>query len=149
MSDVVRHVRGIEEVIYTLGRESVRRAILSWLYDTQDGAFNEETELQFCEGGSAVVTTRFASADTRPAGGDATEIAAPFTSGAGGRRRRTDAMTSVRNPSSTPPPEPTDAFPPPPDGHEAILDEQGNDTGYRREIATGTIFTIDEEGDEP
>lgn len=30
-------------------------------------------------------------------------------------------------------------FPPSPEGHERILDDTGEDTGYRRELATGAV----------
>ena len=36
-------------------------------------------------------------------------------------------------------------FAPPPEGYEAIMDDDGEDAGYRREIATGTIVTIGDE----
>jgi hypothetical protein len=80
MADVVRFEQDIQEVVYTVGPDSVRKAILAWLYDTQGGVFTEETELRFCSGGSVAVTTRFASVDTHPKDGDVEQ--APLVSGA-------------------------------------------------------------------
>jgi hypothetical protein len=59
MSDVVRSVREIDEITYTLGPDEVRRAICAWLYDEHGGVFTQDTTLRFSEDGSVVVTTPF------------------------------------------------------------------------------------------
>jgi hypothetical protein len=59
MADVVRFVSKIEEVVYTVGPDSLRRALLKWLCDEHGAAFNQTTMLRFCDGDSVTVTTKF------------------------------------------------------------------------------------------
>lgn len=59
MADVERFVRNTEEVVYTVGPDSVRKAILEWLGDEHAASFNETTTIKFCAGGSIAVTTLF------------------------------------------------------------------------------------------
>jgi predicted phage gp36 major capsid-like protein len=75
MADVARFVRDIQEVVYTVGPDSVRRAILSWLTDEHNAAFTDTTAIRFCAGDSIAVTTRFASGMEAPPGGETEQIA--------------------------------------------------------------------------
>lgn len=59
MSDVVRFDSDIQEVVYTVGPETIRRAVLNWLEDNHSAVFTEETTIRFCEGNSMAVTTLF------------------------------------------------------------------------------------------
>jgi hypothetical protein len=59
MSDVQRSVRELQEIVYTIGPESVRAAICAWLYDNHGGTFTPDTSVVFCDDGSVVVTTPF------------------------------------------------------------------------------------------
>ena len=58
MADVVRFVRNVEEVVYTVGPETIRRALMGWLIDQHGAGFNAETVVRFC-GDSVTLTTRF------------------------------------------------------------------------------------------
>lgn len=58
-SDVARFVRDYQEIVYTIGPEAVRKAVLAWLTDEHAAAFTDDTTLKFCTGGSIAVTTRF------------------------------------------------------------------------------------------
>lgn len=59
MNDVVRTVREVEEVSYTVSPETVRKAIMAELYDNHGGSFTPETTITLCEDGSAIVSTPF------------------------------------------------------------------------------------------
>ena len=73
MTDVVRLDREFQEVIYTVGADALRRAVLGYLYDEHLGSFTDETTVEFRDDGSVVVATRFASVDRSPEGQDAEE----------------------------------------------------------------------------
>lgn len=59
MIDVIRSVREVEEVTYTVGAETVRKAIMAELYDNHGGAFTPDTTITICEDGSAIVSTPY------------------------------------------------------------------------------------------
>jgi hypothetical protein len=70
VSDVTRFVRDFQEVVYTVGPDSVQQAICAWLYDHHDASFTPETTIKFCEGGSVAVVTIFASGMEARQGGN-------------------------------------------------------------------------------
>lgn len=59
MTDVVRSVREVEEVTYTVSPETVRKAIMAELYDNHGGVFTPDTTITLCEDGSAIVSTPY------------------------------------------------------------------------------------------
>ncbi len=71
MADVVRTVREFQEVVYTVGTDSLCKAVLAWLSDEHDASFSKETQVLFFEDG-VTVTTRYAQGIEARQGGDGT-----------------------------------------------------------------------------
>jgi len=56
---MLRESLKLERVIYRLSKEDTRKALLSWLADTHNASFNEETEVTLFGSGVATVMTHF------------------------------------------------------------------------------------------
>ena len=59
MSEVVRTVKTIQHIAYTLDADAVRGALSAFLYDEHSGSFTPETTVEFRKDGGAIVTTPF------------------------------------------------------------------------------------------
>jgi hypothetical protein len=59
MMNVVRSARTFDEIVYTVGPDEIRGAVLAMLYDDHAASFTPETSVEWTQDGGAIVTTRF------------------------------------------------------------------------------------------